>query len=249
MFSLLRKGAAGGLLLAATALLVPPIATAQDDEGPSWLAVRVVTTYADSGNTWVEQQRQLAEVRREGEAPPRHVWQVVRGELDTFHIVTFDDELAGYDTPPAEPEMGDAQQEWVAKIAPTVQSRSNYLLRSFSDLSIPGEEGAEPGLLLLRYSKVAIGKHGQFREWVKNDLLPALEKGGAKGINFNRMGFGGDNNVWVSSSVIENFAQLDGPGPLNYLSDEENAALFADFNEMVESSELRILRHRADMSN
>lgn len=241
--------AVGSLLLAALTLLVPLTASAQDDEGPNFLSVRVVTTHAGSGDVWVAQQRKFAEVSKKNELPQRDVWQEIRGDLDTFHIVTYNGALAEYDTAPEGPAMGEAQAEWVAAIGPTVKSRRNVLLRIQPDLAIPNDEDAEPGLLVLRYNKVAVNKHDQFHDWVKDQLLPALKKGGAKGINFNRVTYGGDNNVWVSSSYIPNFAALDGAGPLAHLSDDEEAALFANFADMVESSEIRILQHRADMSH
>jgi hypothetical protein len=239
----------GSALLLAAALLFSANAGAQDDEGPQYLSVRIVTTTVDGGATWVEQQRQLAARHKERGDPGRDVWQEIQGDIDTFHIVTFSDELGGGGGPNEDPPMGDAQEEWVAKIGPTVASRSTKILRQYPEHSIAADADAEQGLLILRYTDVAPGRGGAYNTWLADKLVPALKAGGAKGVDFNRVVFGGDTNRWVSASHIPNFAALNGPGPLASLSDEEREALFADFSDMVWGSEVRILRYRADLSH
>jgi hypothetical protein len=240
----------GSALLLATALLLPAFAAAQDaDEGPQWLSVRTVTTTADGGDTWIEQQKKLAARHAERGDPSRHVWQEVRGQLDTFHIVTYPDSLGGGAGPGDEPPMGDAQDEWVATISPTVASRSSVFLRHYPKFTISADDDAEPAFLILRYTDLAPGKGADYQDWLENKLVPALKAGGAKGVNFNRTAIGGNTNRWVSGSRIANLAELDKPGPLAGLSDEERDDIFADFSDMVWGSELRILRYRADMSH
>jgi len=238
----------GSALLLAAALLFSASAGAQD-EGPQYLSVRTVTTTATGGATWVEQQGQLAARLKERGDPGRDVWQEIQGDIDTFHIVTLSDELGGGGGPNEDPPMGDAQDEWVAKIGPTVASRSTMILRRSLQHSIAADADAEPALLVLRYTDVAPGRSGAYNTWLAEKLVPALKAGGAKGVNFNRVAFGGDTNRWVSGSSIPNFAALNGPGPLASLSDEEREALFADFGDMVWGSEVRILRYRADLSH
>jgi len=239
----------GSALLLAAALLFSANAGAQDDEGPQYLSVRTVTTTVDGGATWVEQQRQLAARHKERGDPGRDVWQEIQGDIDTFHIVTFSDELGGGGGPNEDPPMGDAQDEWVAKIGPTVASRSTMILRRNSELSIAADADAEQALLILRYTDVAPGRSGAYNTWLAEKLVPALKAGGAKGVNFSRVAFGGDTNRWVSGARIPNFAALNGPGPLASLSDEEREALFADLGDIVWGSEVRVLRYRADLSH
>lgn len=239
----------GSALLLAAALLFSANAGAQDDEGPQFLSVRTVTTTADGGATWIEQQQQLAARHKERGDPARYVWQEIRGDLDTFHIVTYPDAIGDGGGPNENPPMGDGQEEWVAKIAPTVASRTTMILRHYPEHTIAPEAGTEPALLLLRYTDVAPGMGGAYQTWLAEKLVPALKAGGAKGVNFNRVAIGGNTNRWVSGSRIPDLAALNGPGPLASLSDEEREAMFANFSDMVWGSELRVLRYRADMSH
>jgi len=239
----------GGSLLLAIILLLPAFVAAQDGEERQYLAVRTVTVTAEGSATWVEQQRQLAAVHKERGDPTRHVWQEVTGDIDTFHIVTFPDGFAGRDEAPEGPPMGDAQAEWVAKISPTVASRNTVVLRRYPQHTIPNADDSAPGLSTLRYTTIAPGKSGAFNTWIGEKLVPALKKGGAEGVRFNRIVFGGNTNVWVSSNSLPNFAALDGPGPLAYLSDEENAELFDGWGEMVWESDVRLVRFRDDLSH
>jgi len=239
----------GGSLLLAIILLLPAFVAAQDGEERQYLAVRTVTVTAEGSATWVEQQRQLAAVHKERGDPTRHVWQEVTGDIDTFHIVTFPDGFAGRDEAPEGPPMGDAQAEWVAKISPTVASRNTVVLRRYPQHTIPNADGSEPGLSTLRYTTIAPGKSGAFNTWIGEKLVPALKKGGAEGVRFNRIVFGGNTDVWVSSNSLPNFAALDEPGPLAGLSDEERAEMFDGWGEMVWESDVRLVRFRDDLSH
>lgn len=239
----------GILGLLCTALLLPALAVAQDDEGPQWLSVRTVTAHASGVRTWVERQQEMSERRKEVGAGTRHVWQEINGNLDTFHIVTFPENFAGGDTPPDEPLMGEAQDEWEAAIGPTIDSRSTMVLRYYPELSRPPEEGVEPALLVLRYHTVAPGKSGDYQAWLSDQLLPALDKVGVTGMNTNRVVRGGDTNLWIRGSRVPNFAALDQPGPLMKLSQEERAELFGGLDGVVWINEVKLLRYRADMSN
>jgi hypothetical protein len=245
----MKKLKTGSLLLLLTAMLVPAWSVAQDDEGPQWVSVRTVTTAGGQGATWIEQQVQLAAAHKERGDPARHVWQEITGDLDTFHIVTFPESLGGQGGPNEDPPMGDGQEEWAAKIGPTVASRSTMLMRHFPDLSIPPAEGSELGFLVLRRTTVAPGRSGDYSDWLEDKLVPMLKKAGATGVRQNRVAHGGDTNLWISSSRIANIAALNGRGPLASLSEEERTALNEGLDGVIWLTERKILRYRASMSN
>lgn len=237
------------LLLFAMALL-PMIASAQDEEdaAPGWTHVRVVALNASGSDKWIELQQQLAEVSRADEDARRDVWQEVRGDLDTYHIVSFPENLAEFDEQGDGPPLGDDQEAWVAAITPTISSRSQTLLRQHANLSIPSDEDAEPNLLLLRYIRLVSDRGDDFHAWIENQLRPVLVEGGATGVFFAHVEYGGSVNTCVVATNIKNWAELDGPGAFAHLSEEELDALFANWGDMVADHEVRILSYRADLS-
>ena len=144
--------------------------------------------------------------------------------------------------------LGDAQAAWIAAITPTVASRTQTLSRLHADLSIPAADDATQNLLVLRSNTIASGQNNAFRDWVRDKLRPALVKGGATGVTISKVTMGGNVGTWVIASAAETWAEIDGPGPLANLSDEENRALFAELGDIVTSSEVRVLRFREDLS-
>jgi len=58
-----------------------------------------------------------------------------------------------------------------------------------------------------------------------------------------------NTDVHIQTTTIENWAVLDGSGPLSGLSAEERAVMFDGFSDMVWESALRILRYRGDLSH
>jgi hypothetical protein len=242
------KLAAGSLLLAALSMLVPMTASAQEEER-SWTSVRTVQVKASKAREFVELQKQLNEAGKAAGLPSRGVWQEIRGDAGTFHIVGRLDSFAENDEEFDPPMDEEAWTAWVDAISATVSSSTRLILRRHPEYSIPADDDSERALLLLRYTTVAPGKGGDFHDWIGDQLVPALKAGGAKGVTFSHVAFGGDTNLWVSGSRIDNWAALDAPGPLSSMSDEDRAALFANFGDMVWESDVRILRFRPDLSH
>lgn len=234
-------------MLAAMTMLVPLTASAQEDER-SWTSVRTVHVKASKTSEFVELQKQLNAASEAAGLPGRGVWQEIRGDLGTFYIVGRPDNFAQYDEDFDPPMEEEAWAAWVEAISATTASSTRMILRRHSEYSIPAEEDSTPAMLVLRYTTVAPGKGGDFHDWVGDQLVPALKAGGAKGVTFSHVAYGGNTNLWVSASRIDKWADLDDPGPLSGMSDEDRAALFANFGDMVWESDVRILRFRADLS-
>lgn len=237
----------GGLVLLGATLLLPALASAQDAER-TFASVRTVHVKASRAAEFVELQKQLNEAAKTAGQPGRQVWQEIRGELGTFYIVSELDKFAAYDEDNDPPMDKEAWAAWVDAIMDTTASSSRMVMRTHPEFSIPADEGAEPGLLILRYTTVAPGKGGDYHDWVENQLSPALKAGGATGVSFNHVAIGGNTNLWISGSRIDSWAELDTFGPLADMSDEDRAALFANYSDMVWESDVRVLRYRADMS-
>ena len=211
------------------------------------MQVRTVNLNADGVQKWVELQTQTAETNRENEAPHRAVWQEVRGSLDTFHIVSFNESLAELD-PQGENGAGGPPAEWVAAITPTVRERSQTISRLHRNLAVPAAEGYEPNLLVLSSTRIRTGKVGDYHDWIENKLKPALETAGVTGVYFSHPVHGGAGSTCTMAVHVENWAGLD-QRFLPDLTGEERAAVFGGLSEIVAGTERRILRYRADMSN
>jgi hypothetical protein len=233
----------------AVALVMPLTSSAQEGEnqGPVWLQVRTVSLNPDGIQTWEGLQTQLAEANRAAEAGPRDVWEEVRGDLDTYHIVDFPENMAGFDEP-GEEVLGDGMGDWVASIVPTVRERSQTIMRHHGNLSIPSAEDYEPNILVLSYTKIQPGKVGEYHDWIENKLKPAFEAAGQTGVYFSHVTHGGNTGNCLMAVNLENWARLD-QRPLAELTGEERAALFGDLDTLVVNVERRILQYRADMSN
>lgn len=231
------------------ALVLPLTSSAQEGEnqGPAFLQVRTVSLNADGIGTWEGLQKQLAEANTAAEAARRDVWEEVRGDLDTYHIVSFPENMAELDEP-GENALGDGMGDWVASIVPTVSDRSQTIMRQHRNLSIPIAEDYEPNLLVLTYTRIRAGRGGDYHDWLENKLKPALEAAGRTGVYFSHMAHGASTNICVSGTHIQNWAALD-RRRLADLSAEERAALFDGVGDMVADSERRILQFRADLSN
>lgn len=231
----------------AAVLLLPLSSVAQEEEaeGPGYIEVRVVNTISAGTAKWVELQEQAAEAQEE-DAPWRDVWQVVRGELDSFHIVSGLENYAALD---GQGEGGGGPApEWVAAITPTVDSRTQSIIRMHTNLTIPNPEDYEPNLMTLRYITVRQGQAETFHTWLREELQPAIAAGGTTGVYYGHVAQGGNVARCVIASHFANWAELDGPGAFAHLSEEEQNALFADWDTMVVRHEVRTLQYRAELS-
>lgn len=237
------------IVMAAFALAVPLQASAQDEDR-TWLQVRTTHVKIDRVQEFVALQEKFAKALAADDRSGRDVWEEIRGDNATFHAVSAIDNLAELDEPFVPPMAEEEWDEWVAALRQTIDSSTRTILRSHREWTIPADEGTEPGLLRLRSIKVKPGSMYAYHGWVIDQLIPALKANGAKGVSFNHGAFGGDTSTWVMGSRIENFAELQKrKGSLSGMSDEDYGALLGASADMVLSTDIRILRHRADLSN
>ena len=238
-----------GAAVAAIALCIPLQAGAQEDDDRVWTEVRTIHVKPGRNQEHVALQKQFAEAAAAA-GMPRTVWQEVRGDTNTFHVVRRIDNLAEFDTPFEPPMDEDAWQEWIAAFTKNIDTMTLNIYRRHADWGIPAEEDATPNLLVLRTLTLAPGNMGPFHGWIQDQLIPALKEGGATGVNFSHLAFGGETNTWIIASMLDSWADLDvRRGSLAYMSDEDYAALFAPNADRVWGNDVKILRYRADLSN
>jgi len=237
----------GLLAIAFVVALAPAYVVAQDNDR-TYIQVRTVHVKGGMGPQFEALQKRLTDARKATDGPGRDVWQEIRGDLGTFHIVSALDNLGDNDTPLAPPMDDDAWTEWVAAITNVTHSSTRMVLRTHPEYSTAPDSDGESNLLYLRYRTVDAGKMDDYHDWIANSLSPALIKGGAN-VTFSHIAIGGNNRTWINATWLENWAEMDGDGPLAaHMSEDEIAALLGPADEMVVESENRLLRYRADLS-
>ena len=236
--------AVAGLLLS----LAPPSALAQDDE-PGWVNVRVIEVRPDKAAEWEQLQQQRNEAIKKAGLTGRDIWKVVRGDVDTYHIVTRVSKLGGNDEPPPDPLGVAGFQQWISRVNQCVGDRQVLTLRRRPELSIPAKEGRKPNLGMLRLRTTGPAQGQAYAAYLRDDLIPALKKAKVDGVYVSRV-FAGDNNrTWAQFSMVDNWAGFDEPGALTKaLGQTEAGNLIRKGGKLIEHSENILLQYRADLS-
>lgn len=239
--------ALSGLLAVALVVAFSPTRVIAQDNERTFIQVRSVTVKGGMFTEYVDLQKQFAAAMKAGDRPGRGAWQEIRGDLSTLHFVTTLEKFEDMDTP-FEPPMDDgAWAEWLAGITSATHSSSRMVLRTHPEYATASGDGREPNLLYLRYRTVGPGKMDAYHDWVENDLSPALKEGGAD-VVWSHIVVGGNNRTWIGATYLDNWAQMDGAGPLAHMSENEIDALLGPADDMVVATENRLLRFRADLS-
>ena len=236
-----------GLLAVALVVAFAPTQVFAQDNERTYIQVRTVHVKGGMVPQYIELQKQFIEALKADGRPGRSVWQEIRGDLATFHSVSTLEKFGDMDTPFDPPMDDDAWAEWIAGITNVTDSSTRLILRTHPEWSTAPDSDAEPNLLYLRYRTVGQGQMGAYHDWIKNSLSPALKEGGAD-VTFSHIALGGNNRTWISATYLENWAAMDGEGPLSHMSANEIDGMLDAANNMVVESENRLLRHRADLS-
>lgn len=234
------------IAIVAAVMLLPSAVPAQDD-GPGYIQVRTMIVKSGRVADFLKLQADFAKAGKAA-GMSRDFWQEVRGNGSAFHAVRTLDKLGDNDAGFQAPLEGEDWTKWVAALTDTMASSTYQILRTYPGHNIPLAEDAELNLMLLRFRTVAPGRSGDYRDWIENDLLPAIREGGFQGFSYDRMHMGGNNNTWVSATQYANWAAMDEPGLLSHMSQEEVSAMLGKANDMLVESEIKILSYRADLS-
>lgn len=236
-----------GLLAVAFVVAFAPTQVVAQDDGPTFIQVRTVHVKGGMSPEYVELQKQLTVAFKANGGPGRRAWQEIRGDLSTFHFVTDLDKFGDMDTPFDPPMDDDAWEDWVAAITNATDSSTRMVLRTHPEYSTMPGSHEDPTLVYLRYRTVGQGRMDDYHNWVANSLSPALKEGGAD-VTFSHIAIGGNNRTWISATYLDNWAQMDGGGPLAKMSEGEIDALLGPAADMVVESDNRLLRFRNDLS-
>ncbi len=236
--------AVAGLLLS----LAPPSALAQDDEA-GWSNVRVIEVRPDKAAEWEQLQQQRNEAIKKAGLTGREIWKVVRGDVDTYYIVTRVSKLGGNDEPPPDPLGVAGFQQWISRVNQCVGDRQVLTLRRMPALSIPAKEGRKPNLAILRLRTNGPGQRQPYTAYLRDDYIPALKKAKVDGVYVSRIFAGDSVRTWAVVTLVDNWAAFDEPNPLTKaLGQAEAGKLIQKGARMIEQNETILLQYRADLS-
>jgi hypothetical protein len=227
--------------------LLPITAVAQDD-ALIWSQVRTFQVKSGMQGEFIAAQKTFTEAMAAAERPGRTVWQETVGDLGVFHMVTRRENLASFDEQLVPPMEEDAWEARGRALTAATESITRVILRRHPELGISPGEDQQPAMLSLTYFTLAPGKSNEFSRFLQSKFIPALKAGGATGLTVSRVYQGGDRNTWIFARLVDNWAQLDSPGALAHMSEEERIALLAGFGDMIWGQERRMLRYREDLS-
>ena len=234
-----------GLILVLVSAAVTSTAQAQNETG--LMNARIVTVKQDHVADWIALQKQLTESMKKAGAPGRQIYEQVKGDHNTFHIVSMMDGWEDFDTP-NENGMGEAERaNWLNDILPTIQSRSEVVYRTFESLRIPTASGEPAHYVAIRRHTVKRGQSGEFRTWLTEKLHPAMKKLGIQGRSFGQVIIGDNVDTFYHARSLDSYADM-GHFAFGVMSVEERNKLFGPLDGLVIDSSQILLRYRADLS-
>lgn len=248
--SSIRRGTLCLSLVAALATAPTAWLQAQESEEPDsrLVTVRVITVKSGHSAEFVDLQKKMTAAMKAAGRPNREVWQEVRGDTNTFHVVTSSANYAELDES-NDPVMEPADwANWVNRISKTIAAWKVITYRSNDAWGDAPSDDYEPNLLRLTLRTFAAGDSSNFRDWLVEKLVPTMKKMGANGSERGRLLHGGSPNTWYTGYHFSSWAELDEPGPMSKLSEEEREELWEGADFTTVHVENVILRHRADMS-
>jgi len=230
------------------AATMSPLAFAQDDAPPPWLDVVRVQVKNGMGLDFEDRIRELQAVRRDAGLPALEIFQVVRGQPNEYHLVTPVTSLAEQNGP-AELMSPGENATWMGRITSTVDSARFLYAITYPQHNVEAPAGgAQPELLLLRTSRVVLGKEAEYEAWITNQYMPAFRQTKPLGHIMARGVFGDDVSTYYHAQPIANWAAFDaGDQLLAVLGQRRTEQLLDGLDGVVASSELIVARIRYDL--
>jgi len=234
--------------LALLCALTPVPAAAQDTE-PGWLNVRVIEVKPDRAGEWIELQKEMNAAIKKAGGTGRDIFQVARGDVDTYHIVTLVPKLGANDEPAANP-LGEVRfAQWGARVSQCVGRRQVLTLRRIPELSIPAKEGQRPNLVMLTMRTTIAGKDAEYSKYLKDDIVPALKKAKLDAFYVSRVFAGESPYTWIGAGWVDKWSSFDEPHPIiRALGEAEGTKVLQKGGAIIARAQNVLLRYRADLS-
>lgn len=185
-------------------------------------------------------EERMQELRATGQGF-RHVFEQVRGNLETYLIIT------PYDGPNFA-----ASENWLNALNDVVSSSvlqtqqaypDAFTLELGEDVSVPGQ------YMYVRERVVAPDRSDDYYVWQRDVLIPALRRAEVGDVRTLRITHGGNIHTWIRYSYIDQIPALGDPDRLaDSMSERQLQQMMAAGDAMTLSASDYIYQYRADLS-
>lgn len=222
----------------------------QDQKAPQWSVVTVVHVKAGMTANYEAYQKELSAAYKKA-GISRTVVQTVVGNMSEYVSIVPLKKLADLSgDSPVDRALGpEAAAALRAKRANLYDDVRRVITMDRPDLSL--RAGAPPGMYALVVSVQTMpGRRAEYEAAMKKDMVPALKKVGMTNAWVSDSVFGGPGNQQVVVIPLKDTGDLDLGSPLvRALGPEAAAKVQAHIDGLTQSSELRIVKVRPELSN
>lgn len=216
---------------------------------PGWVNLRVIEVKPDRAAEWEELRKERATAIKDSGGTPPTIWEVVRGEVDSYYILSFVSELGANDEAPSD-LMGAADRaRWGSRIDRCVAHRKVMTLRRLPQFSIPAREGRKPNLAFVSFVTMIPAKRQDYFAYLRETIMPALRMAKMDGVYVSVLFAGGSADTLVTATWLDKWSVLDDLHPLMKLLGQEEAEKILDKGKPFIARRERVMLHyRPDLS-
>lgn len=236
------------LMVSATALAMTT--AAQTAPAPVLLQVSRVQVKPDRATEYREIEGKYTEAYKKGGGTLRAVYQGAAGNPYEYLIVTAMPNFAAMDG-----ESVYVKGSTAAAIA-ALGARRNQCTTS---VNVTYERPIDVGLTdnaavasakVFGVNRVQVrpGMADDYIAFVKNELVPALKKGGVKDFRVRRVEWGGSRDVFTTRRAVANFAELDGGSPIEKALGKDGSAALLKKSRALATTQYFLYRMRPEIS-
>ena len=231
---------------------VGPAAQTTPASEPQLLMINEIHLKPETAPEWTQLQKsELLPAQKKGGLPWRDTWTSAPGGDPYLRAtVTPVSSLAQFDAPsPMVKALGEeGAAAFGAKNRRLVSGSHSYIVRVRPDLGF-GTRPAEHKLGILTTVTAANGRNAEFEAFLKNDVIPALKKGGVTYYTVAQTVYGGDTNQYRTLIPASSFADVAKGHPLERaLGADGVAKLLQKSAPFITKLERAIIRYVPDLS-
>ena len=176
-------------------------------------------------------------------------WVSLTGPRE-YAIVSYYTKWADLDTTP-DPNMKDLAADQARagmRIVACTESSRRIIDEIRPDLSLPAS-GEVPKMIRVLVTDVRPDKVNDYLDLVKNEILPAVKKGGVKDYTVASRRYGAPSIQFISVAGMNSWADFDGGfGAEKGLGKEGYQAMVAKVRTLISSSQYNVYRYLPDLS-